>query len=86
MMRLVHPAHLVVRSTASLDGPDETYMALLGKLLAGIVATFLGTSLIIAAAIGIRPGTDAGLLVLGGGVALIMLSLDQIWRVMRKLG
>lgn len=78
--------HRVVRSAAALNGPDETYMALLGQLLAAIVATLLGISLIIAAAIAIRPGTNAGLLVLGGGVALIMLSLDQIWRVTRKLG
>ena len=61
-------------------------MSLLGKLLAAIVATLWGTSLILAATLGVRPGTDVGLLVLGTGIALILLSLDQVWRVMQKLG
>jgi hypothetical protein len=65
---------------------DETYLSLLGKLLAAIVATLWGTSLILAATIGVRPGTNIGLLVLGAGIALVLLSIDQIWRVMRKLG
>jgi hypothetical protein len=77
---------LIVRSASALEERDETYMSLLGKLLAGVVALLWGTSMILAATLGVRPGTNGGLLVLGAGVALILLSVDQIWRVMRKLG
>ena len=76
----------IVRSASALEQSDETYMSLLGKLLAAIVAVLWGTSMIVAGTIGVQPGTQTGLLVLGIGIALILLSLDQIWRVMRKLG
>jgi hypothetical protein len=78
--------HRIVRSASALEQRDETYMSLLGKLLAAVVAVLWGTSMILAATLGVRPGTNGGVLVLGIGVALILLSLDQIWRVMRKLG
>jgi hypothetical protein len=85
MMERAEPMHRIVRSASELDGREETYMSLLGKLLAAIIATLWGTSLVLAATIGVRPGTDIGLLVLGTGIVLILLSMDQIWRVMRKL-
>ena len=78
--------HWIVRSASALEHSDETYVSLLGKLLAAIIAVLWGTSLIIAGTIGVQPGTQTGLLVLGVGIILILLSLDQIWRVMRKLG
>jgi hypothetical protein len=86
MMERAEPMHRIVRSAAEMDGREETYMSLLGKLLAAIIATLWGTSLILAATIGVKPGTDTGLLVLGIGIALILLSVDQVWRVIRKLG
>jgi hypothetical protein len=86
MMERAETMHRIPRSASELDGREETYMSLLGKLLAAIIATLWGTSLVLAATIGVRPGTDAGLLVLGIGLVLILLSMDQIWRVMRKLG
>jgi hypothetical protein len=85
MMQRAEPMHRIVRSASELDGREETYMSLLGKLLAAIIATLWGTSLVLAATIGVRPGTDIGLLALGTGIVLILLSMDQIWRVMRKL-
>ena len=78
--------HHLVRSASSLDERDETYMSLLGKLLAAIIAVLWGTSMVLAGAIGVKPGTDTGLLVLGIGIVLILLSIDQVWRVIRKLG
>jgi hypothetical protein len=86
MVNHARPTRWIVRSATTLDAREETYMALLGKLLAAIVATLWGTSMILAATIGVTPGTQAALVVLGIGVVLILLSLDQVWRVMRKLG
>jgi hypothetical protein len=74
-----------VRSAASLDRGDETYMSLLSKLLSAIVVTLLGASLILAGAIGVKPGT-AALLTVGIGIILTLLAADQAWRAMRKLG
>ena len=82
----VEPRRRIVRSAAALDSHEETYMALVGKLLAAIVATLWGTTLILAGALGIRPGTDVAVLAVGAGIALVLLAIDQIWRVMRKLG
>ena len=76
----------IVRSAASLDDRDETYMSLLGKLLAAIVATLWGASMILAGALGMQPGTTWALLALAAGVTLILLAADQAWRVIRKLG
>jgi hypothetical protein len=86
MVNQVEPMHRIVLSASALDERDETYMSLLGKLLAAIVAVLWGTSLILAATIGVKPGTHTGLMVMVIGIALILLSLDQVWRVMRKLG
>jgi hypothetical protein len=86
MMERAETMHRIPRSASELDGREETYMSLLGKLLAAIIATLWGTSLVLAATIGVSPGTDAGLVVLGTGLVLILLSMDQISRVMRKLG
>jgi hypothetical protein len=76
----------IVRSAASLDDRDETYMSLLGRLLAAIVATLWGASMILAGALGMQPGTTWALLALAAGVTLILLAADQAWRVIRKLG
>jgi hypothetical protein len=75
-----------VRSAANLDGGDESYMSLLGKLLAAIVATLWGTTLILAGAFGIKPGTSTALFTLAIGIILILLAADQAWRAIRKLG
>jgi hypothetical protein len=74
-----------VRSAANLDGRDETYMSLLGKLLAAIVAILWGTSLILAGALGVKPGTSAALFTVAIGIILILLAADQAWRAVRKL-
>lgn len=76
----------IVRSAASLDDRDETYISLLGRLLAAIVATLWGASMILAGALGMRPDTTWALLALAAGVTLILLAADQAWRVIRKLG
>ena len=76
----------IVRSAASLDDRDETYISLLGRLLAAIVATLWGASMILAGALGMQPGTTWALLALAAGVTLILLAADQAWRVIRKLG
>ena len=76
----------MVRSAASLDGRDETYMSLLGRLLAAIVATVWGAAMILAGALGLQPGTNWAPLALAAGVTLILLAADQAWRVIRKLG
>jgi hypothetical protein len=73
------------RSSASLDGGDETYMSLLGKLLAAIIATLWGTSMILAGAVGIKPGTSIALFTVAIGIILILLAADQAWRAIRKL-
>jgi hypothetical protein len=85
---MVKPAleRSIVRSAASLDDRDETYMSLLGRLLAAIVATLWGASMILAGALGMQPGTTWALLALAAGVTLILLAADQAWRVIRKLG
>jgi hypothetical protein len=75
----------IVRSAASLDSRDETYVSLLGKLLAAIVATLWGASMILAATLGIKPGTSGALLTGAIGVILVLLAADQAWRVIRKL-
>ncbi len=75
-----------VRSAANLDSRDETYTSLIGKLLAAIVATLWGASLILAGALGIKPGTSAALFTVAIGMILILLAADQVWRVVRKLG
>jgi hypothetical protein len=74
-----------VRSAANFDGRDETYMSLLGKLLAAIVAVLWGTSLILAGALGIKPGTSEALFTVAIGIILILLAADQAWRAVRKL-
>ena len=61
-------------------------MGLLGKLLAAIVATLWGTSMILAGTVGIKPGTNEALLTVASGVILILLAADQAWRAIRKLG
>ena len=76
----------IVRCAASLDQHDETYMSLLSKLLAAIVATLWGASMILAGALGLRPGTSWALLALALGTILILLAADQAWRAIRKLG
>jgi hypothetical protein len=76
----------IVRSAANLDGSDETYLSLLGKLLAAIVATLWGASMILAGAFGVQPGTTAAMLTLAIGIILILLAADQAWRAIRKLG
>ena len=76
----------IVRSAASLDDRDETYMSLLGRLLAAIVATLWGASMILAGALGMQPGTSWALLALAAGMILILLAADQAWRAIRKLG
>ncbi len=76
----------IVRSAASLDDRDETYISLLGRLLAAIVATLWGASMILAGALGMQPGTTWALLALAAGVTLILLAAEQAWRVIRKLG
>jgi uncharacterized membrane protein len=80
------PSHKsIVRSAANLDGRDETYISLLGKLLAAIVATLWGASMILAGAFGVHPGTTAAILTLAIGIILILLAADQAWRAIRKL-
>ena len=76
----------IVRSAASLDERDETYMSLLGRLLAAIVATLWGASMILAGAFGIHPGTAWAPLAMAAGVTLVLLAADQAWRLIRKLG
>lgn len=68
-----------------MDGRGDTYMSLIGKLVAAIVLTLWGASLILAGALGIKPGTGGAMLAVGSGVILILLALDQAWRVLRKL-
>ena len=75
-----------VRSAANLDGRDETYISLIGKLLAAVVATLWGASLILAGALGVKPGTSVAMLTVAIGIILILLAADQLWRVIRKLG
>jgi hypothetical protein len=75
----------IVRSAANLDDRDESYMSLLSRLLAAIVATLLGASMIVAGALGMPESTWA-LLALGAGVILSLLAIDQAWRAIRKLG
>jgi hypothetical protein len=76
----------IVRSAASIDEREETYMSLLSRMLAAIVATLLGAALIVAGAFGLRPGTTWALLTVALGAILILLAADQAWRVIRKLG
>jgi hypothetical protein len=76
----------IVRTAANFDGRDETYISLLGKLLAAIVATLWGASMILAGAFGVQPGTTGALLTLAIGIILILLAADQAWRAIRKLG
>ena len=75
-----------VRSAANIDGRDETYMSLLGKLLAAVVATLWGASLILAGALGVKPGTSAAMFTVAIGIILVLLAADQAWRAIRKLG
>ncbi|MGE5858335.1 MAG: hypothetical protein ACM31K_07615 [Solirubrobacterales bacterium] len=75
----------IVPSAATVDGRGDTYMSLIGKLVAAIVLTLWGASLILAGALGIKPGTGGAMLAVGSGVILILLALDQAWRVLRKL-
>jgi hypothetical protein len=75
-----------VRSAANLDGRDETYISLIGKLLAAVVATLWGASLILAGALGVKPGTSVAMLTVAIGIILILLAADQLCRVIRKLG
>jgi hypothetical protein len=81
-----HKHAWIVRSAASLDEGDATYMSLLGKLLAAIVATLWGVSMVLAGTVGIEPGTSKALFTVTIGIALILLAADQVWRVIRKLG
>jgi hypothetical protein len=76
----------IVPSGSTLDGRDETYLSLLGKLLAAIVATLLGVSMILAGALAVRPGTTAAMLTVAIGIIVILLAADQAWRAIRKLG
>jgi hypothetical protein len=75
----------VAASAASLDRRD-TYLALIGRLLAAIVASLLGAALILAGALGFARGTDLAPLAPTVGVLLLVLAVDQAWRVTRKLG
>lgn len=75
----------IVPSAASVDSRADHYMSLIGKLVAAIVATLWGASLILAGALGIKPGTSGATLAVACGVILILLALDQAWRVLRKL-
>jgi len=85
MNRLI--AHLgFARSAANLDSRSESYMQLIGKLLAAIVATLLGALLILAGVVGIDPGTAEAQFTLALGLILILLAADQAWRAIRKLG
>jgi hypothetical protein len=74
----------IVTSTASLDEATDTYMGLIGRVLAAIVAIFLGATLLIAGALGIQPGTPAAPLAVAAGITLILLAFDQLWRAVRK--
>jgi hypothetical protein len=76
----------IVRSAANLDGGDETYMSLLSKLLAAIVAILLGATMVLVGALGVQPGTIGALLTVSIGIILILLAADQAWRAIRKLG
>jgi hypothetical protein len=67
--------------------PDtDTYLSLIGRLLAAIVGTLLGAALILAGALGFARGTELAPLAPSVGVLLLVLAVDQAWRVMRKLG
>jgi hypothetical protein len=76
----------IATSAASLDRSTDTYLSMIGRLLAAIVATLLGALLILAGVLGLARDTDAALLVPSAGVVLILLAVDQAWRVTRRLG
>jgi hypothetical protein len=75
----------IAASAASLDRHD-TYLSLIGRLLAAIVACLLGAALILVGALGFARGTELAPLAPSLGVLLVLLAVDQAWRVTRKLG
>jgi hypothetical protein len=76
----------ITPSAAGLDRGADAYLSLIGKLLAAMVATLLGSALILAGALGFARDTDAVLLAPSAGVLILLLAVDQAWRVTRKLG
>jgi hypothetical protein len=75
----------IAASATSLDRRD-TYLSLIGRLLAAIVACLLGAALILVGALGFARGTDLAPLAPSVGLLLLVLAVDQAWRVTRKLG
>jgi hypothetical protein len=88
-MRALHASaaiHLrrIPVSAADLRG-EETYVSLIGKILAALIALLWGASMILAGAFGIQPGTQIASLALVSGVILILMAVDQLWRSIRSL-
>jgi hypothetical protein len=66
-------------------GSEETYLSIIGKILAALIALMWGASLIMAGAIGIEPGTQIATFAVVIGVVLILLAFDQLLRSIRSL-
>jgi hypothetical protein len=66
-------------------GSEETYLSVIGKILAALIALMWGASMIMAGTFGIEPGTQVATLALVTGVVLILLAGDQLWRSIRSL-
>jgi hypothetical protein len=86
-MRAMYANHLrrIPLSAADLDRGGETYMSVIGKILAALIALLWGASMILAGVFGIEPGTQVATLALGSGVVIILLAVDQLLRSIRSL-
>jgi hypothetical protein len=78
-----HPRRFPL-SAADLGG-EETYVSVISKILAALIALMWGASMILAGVLGIQPGTQAATFALVIGVVLILLAGDQLWRSVRSL-
>jgi hypothetical protein len=72
-------------SAADVDHGNETYISIISKILAALIALLWGASMVMAGVFGIEPGTQIATLTLGSGVVLILLAVDQLWRSVRNL-
>jgi hypothetical protein len=79
----IHPRRIPL-SAADL-GSEETYLSIISKILAALIALMWGASMIFAGVFGIEPGTQVASLAVVTGVVLILLAGDQLWRSVRSL-
>jgi hypothetical protein len=75
----------IALSAQDLERVGETYLSIITKILAAIVALLWGASMILAGALGIEPGTGLGSFAVAIGVILVLLAADQLWREVRRL-